>query len=1789
MRVESAHIARPTKAARRIERALTRARRTPARPLTPELAEELGQRFRHDFSRVRVRTESDAARVLDADAFTIGQEIVFAPGRFDPHTIRGRELIAHELAHTIQHGDRDALGGAFRLSRPGEALETQADAAARGVTTGGAHPILVPSPHAAGVVSLKRTAAYDTGAPEPALFESPEHTYQMRVDAMLEQLRTDPSDRSGRLRRQLQRLAPDTRAELMERLREKVTDAQWAQLTSALTESLPSEAEHDTTTAPQPETTTEEAAPEEANRAPEAGAAPVESPAPVTANAPAEEKAAPEAAAAPSAEESLDKDPGPEGPPAKSDLDAERVEQAAKERGPAAAEVPEGEQKIGKANGAATPAPAVADAGGVPAEQGGAATAEQGGTAIAEPVAATAPEATEAKTPEAGPESAETPAGSAEPAESAEAPVEAATPREGPFDRAEVPGTAAAPITEEAEAPATETQEAAAPEAAAAPDVDSGIETEPLDEQTPSGPPPELAPEAETAAAAAGQSATGSSDISEPEPPAPAATEDVATAAGSHSLAPEEEINADTGEGGAAAIGGGSGGGAATKDEAPADAVELEAESAASDTEQLAGPAPPEIEQPSPTAGGETAAGPEAGGCAGGGEAPSVEAGGDGGGGGGACGGGAGGGGAAEEPAPAAAPDVSESDPAQAMGAIKGLPPVQMQQALGGVSQASTKAVSDQRQELSTNPPQMQRPSGVPAQRDPAMPVGPVAPANTAGAGDVERTAEGEALAVPQPAALPAPPPNPTAGLRGPRVPGEAEMSEADVAKAQSAISDLPTTDPALNVTAGDPPTLDLAGDADPALVADQRAKVDQGTTDARTQGQADAAEPLGENNIYPTVPDETLKADTGGEGLGVGGTLAACAKGGGKALSEAQAKAGGGAGAAPGAGGAEAVSIIANEEKGPEIQGAVEQAQGDMVAKQDEHATKVADEKAKSQQQVEELIQDNAAQQKDERTSARKESIKLRTEWDGEQRKLVDTGRKDAAKAAADAAGKIQTEEREGNQKAKGHIDKGNEEAADARRDAETKAAEEKKKGEKESSGFFGWLGSKVTSFFNAIKDAIQSAFEFARKLVKKAIEAAKKLAVEAIELARKAVVGLIKAAGDALIAVGDVVLAGFPEARDRFRKGVQDRVDSAVDTVNKLADDLKEGVQKLLDLLGDAINGLLGLLECAYLAAVDVVAGVVKGAIDFANKFIQLVGEFAALIKDVAADPGGWLSKLGSAVVSGIKNCLWGAFKSAVKNWFNSKLEEVLGLGMAIWKLLFKGCMKMAEIGKMAWQALLTAIPIALIQILIEKLVAMIVPAAGAILTIIEGLRAAWGTVSRIITAFALFFAFLKAVKGGNAAGPFAAAVAAAAVVVIDFVANWLLQRLRKPAGAVASRLKALAQKIGKGLKAAGQALKRGVKVAGGAIRRGAAAVGRGIKRGARAVGRGLKRAGQAIARSKIGQAIARSRPGRALARAVGRVRALAARGKAAFQRGKEKFTQWRERRKRDREKRKAERRARARTATIAALERMLSGGGINSLRFRAQLLYLKVRWGWKSLRVQSAGGGRFAVEGEMSPGEILVGDIIQNVEVIPGGFTTRVEGGGQARFVVGREQEMTPEIRAAFAASRAAPTHGQPREAPKGWQLLETPAQAQFARTIARPQGLTMATERNLPTEWFIPGGAGAGRTASGFVRPEALARGEQGGQLSQIAMAEATQIADIRAQGKNAKGAMRKHGQFAGYLSAIKRESIERGVFGKIEVHIHYYSDREPPDEAKALLKSDMVAAGLPNVTVFWHIV
>ena len=61
--------------------------------------------FGHDFSQVRVHADSQAAEAagaVDANAFTLGNDIVFGTSRWAPRTPSGSRLVAHELAHVLQ-------------------------------------------------------------------------------------------------------------------------------------------------------------------------------------------------------------------------------------------------------------------------------------------------------------------------------------------------------------------------------------------------------------------------------------------------------------------------------------------------------------------------------------------------------------------------------------------------------------------------------------------------------------------------------------------------------------------------------------------------------------------------------------------------------------------------------------------------------------------------------------------------------------------------------------------------------------------------------------------------------------------------------------------------------------------------------------------------------------------------------------------------------------------------------------------------------------------------------------------------------------------------------------------------------------------------------------------------------------------------------------------------------------------------------------------------------------------------------------------------------------------------------------------------------------------------------------------------------------------------------------------------------------------------------------------------------------------------------------------------------
>ncbi len=62
-------------------------------------------RFGRDLSDVRVHADgraAGAARSLGARAFTLGSDVHFGVGQYNPSSARGRRLIAHELTHVAQ-------------------------------------------------------------------------------------------------------------------------------------------------------------------------------------------------------------------------------------------------------------------------------------------------------------------------------------------------------------------------------------------------------------------------------------------------------------------------------------------------------------------------------------------------------------------------------------------------------------------------------------------------------------------------------------------------------------------------------------------------------------------------------------------------------------------------------------------------------------------------------------------------------------------------------------------------------------------------------------------------------------------------------------------------------------------------------------------------------------------------------------------------------------------------------------------------------------------------------------------------------------------------------------------------------------------------------------------------------------------------------------------------------------------------------------------------------------------------------------------------------------------------------------------------------------------------------------------------------------------------------------------------------------------------------------------------------------------------------------------------------
>jgi len=104
-------------------------------PLGNNVRQQMESAMGVDFRGVRIHSDvrSDSlSRSVNARAFTVGQDIYFRQGAYEPGSSKGRELLAHELTHVVQQSG-SGIQRKLTVSNPGDAYEREADQVAQNV------------------------------------------------------------------------------------------------------------------------------------------------------------------------------------------------------------------------------------------------------------------------------------------------------------------------------------------------------------------------------------------------------------------------------------------------------------------------------------------------------------------------------------------------------------------------------------------------------------------------------------------------------------------------------------------------------------------------------------------------------------------------------------------------------------------------------------------------------------------------------------------------------------------------------------------------------------------------------------------------------------------------------------------------------------------------------------------------------------------------------------------------------------------------------------------------------------------------------------------------------------------------------------------------------------------------------------------------------------------------------------------------------------------------------------------------------------------------------------------------------------------------------------------------------------------------------------------------------------------------------------------------------------------------------------------------------------------------
>lgn len=101
--------------------------------MEPTIRADMEGRLGHDFGDVRIHADAaahDSAKSVNAQAYTVGSDIVFQQGKYEPGSQSGQHMLAHELTHVVQQRngpvDGTDAGGGVKVSDPSDRFERDA-------------------------------------------------------------------------------------------------------------------------------------------------------------------------------------------------------------------------------------------------------------------------------------------------------------------------------------------------------------------------------------------------------------------------------------------------------------------------------------------------------------------------------------------------------------------------------------------------------------------------------------------------------------------------------------------------------------------------------------------------------------------------------------------------------------------------------------------------------------------------------------------------------------------------------------------------------------------------------------------------------------------------------------------------------------------------------------------------------------------------------------------------------------------------------------------------------------------------------------------------------------------------------------------------------------------------------------------------------------------------------------------------------------------------------------------------------------------------------------------------------------------------------------------------------------------------------------------------------------------------------------------------------------------------------------------------------------------------------